>query len=242
MLRLQRALCCLRDLLDPYPPTRGLLGRPLHERPVVLLTTQFQTPATSGPPSPPGSASRRRLSHEFKVNLIVTLIITVLAAGSAPWWWKYTPWAGPDPVASSTPTPALTPTSSSSPTASASSSLPPGVLGMSGGCDGFQVYAQGRWDARGAVVRAAPNKEAKIVDRFAVNESMIVNGWVHSRPALPMNTSPWNSDIWFHMSDDSGWVSFPGVRERPVNYDPSGLSKDGGTPAPTLGKCRGAIQ
>lgn len=154
-------------------------------------------------------------SREFKAGVIISVILTIVAAGSAPWWWQYLPWEH---------------------------EVPAGVTGMSGGCDAYQVFAQNRWDPVGAVVRAAPNIASKRVDGYAANQSIAVNGWVHSRVAYPTNTAPWNSNIWFHVSDDSGWVSFAGVRETPISHDPTGLSPDGGPPAATPGNCQGAVQ
>jgi hypothetical protein len=159
-----------------------------------------------------------KLSTEAKVGLAATIVVAVLAASSGPWWWQYTPWGKSRPQ------------------------LPPGVVGFSGGCDAFQVFAQNRWDPIGTVVRAQPNVNSKNVGTYGPNQSITVNGWVHSRPAYPTNTAPWNSDIWFHVADDSGWVSFPGVRAAPVAHDPTGLDPYGGTPAPTSGSCEGAVQ
>jgi hypothetical protein len=119
---------------------------------------------------------------------------------------------------------------------------PPGVVGFSGGCDAFQVYAQNRWQPYGAVVRAQPNINSKVESHLPGNFAIDVNGWVHSRPAYPTNTAPWNSDVWFHMADDSGWVSFPGVRAAPVGEDPTGQSPQGGIPVPTSATCEGSIQ
>jgi hypothetical protein len=158
------------------------------------------------------------LSLEAKIGLVASVLLTVIAAGSAPWWWKYMPWQH------------------------SGHNRPPGVVGFSGGCDAFQMYAQNRWEPYGVVVRAEPNLNSKIESTFPGNFVLSVNGWVHSRPAYPTNTAPWNSDIWFHMADDSGWVSFPGVRATPVNHDQSGVSPFGGTPVPTSASCEGSIQ
>src|SRR5246127_713501 len=59
------------------------------------------------------------MSLEFKLGIAVTLFITVAAASSAPWWWRDV-----DRV-----------------------QAPPGsdVVGMSGGCPPFQLFAQNRW-------------------------------------------------------------------------------------------------
>lgn len=158
------------------------------------------------------------LSRDAKIGLVSSILITVVAASSSPWWWKYMPWergdAGP----------------------------PPGVVGFSGGCDAFQIYTQNRWQPYGAVVRAQPNVDSRIEDKLSGNFAIHVNGWVHSRAAYPTNTAPWNSDVWFHLADDSGWVSFPGVRATPVQQDPTGTSPSGGVPVPTTAACEGSIQ
>lgn len=159
-----------------------------------------------------------RLSPEARWGLVFSVVLTVIAASSAPWWWRFTPWEA------------------------ANDGPARGVVGFSGGCDAFQVFAQNRWDPVGTVVRAGPNVNAKRVGGYAANQSISSDGWVHSRPAYPTNSAPWNSDVWFHVADDSGWVSFPGVRATPVAHDPSGQSPDGGTPAPTSGRCEGSIQ
>ncbi len=158
------------------------------------------------------------LSGEFKLGIAAAVVIAALAASSSPWWWHEMPWVH------------------------AKKGLPSGVVGFSGGCDAFQVFAQNRWDPVGTVVRAEPNVNSKQVGGFAANQSIAVNGWVHSRPAYPTNTAPWNSDIWFHVADDSGWVSFPGVRATPVGHDPTGLNPNGGPPAATSGSCEGSLQ
>lgn len=158
------------------------------------------------------------LSGEAKLGIGASVVIAFLAASSAPWWWHDLPWNH------------------------AKQGPPPGVVGFSGGCDAFQVFAQNRWDPVGTVVRAQPNVISKQVGGFGPNQSIPVNGWVHGRPAYPTNTSPWNSDIWFHVADDSGWVSFPGVRATPVAHDPTGLSSYGGNPAATAAGCQGSVQ
>jgi hypothetical protein len=155
------------------------------------------------------------LSREAWIGIGVAVFIAVAGAGStSPWWW---PSSGDG-----------TPQSE--------------ISGMSGGCPAFQVFAQNRWDPVGTAIRSGPNVQSHQVGSFPANMSISVNGWVHGRPAYPTNTAPWNNDIWFHLSDGAGWVSFPGVRATPVANDPTGTSPDGGTPAPTASSCEGAIQ
>jgi hypothetical protein len=169
-------------------------------------------------PPPYGQPRRRqnwwqRLSFEARFGFVTAVLLTLATMGS-PWWWQYTPFGKDKP--------------------------PSGVVGLSGGCDAFQIFAQNRWNPYGTAVRAQPNVQSKKVGGFAPNESISVDGWVHSRPAYPTNTAPWNSDVWFHLADQSGWVSFAGVRAVPTSEDPSGLSEDGGKPAATNAKCEGA--
>jgi hypothetical protein len=158
-----------------------------------------------------------RLSTDAKIGLAFSLVLVVGGASSAPWWWHELPWAHGD-------------------------RLPPGVVGFSGGCDAFQVYAQNRWVPYGASVRAAPNIDSTFERGLPGQFAFDVNGWVHSRPAFPTNTAPWNSDVWFHMADNSGWVDFAAVRAEPVAQDPTGLSTDGGVPVPTTNNCEGSLQ
>jgi hypothetical protein len=115
------------------------------------------------------------------------------------------------------------------------------IVGFSGGCPTFRVYAQNRWAPYGAVGRQSPNVLSQQVVTFAPNLVIAVDGWVHGRTAYPTNTPPWNSDIWFHTVNGQGWVSFAGVRANPTSQDPTGLA-DGGPPAPTSAACEGATQ
>ena len=74
------------------------------------------------------------------------------------------------------------------------------------------------------------------------NFSLAVNGWVHGGVSYPSNRPPWNNDVWFHLADGSGWVSFAGVRSAPTIQDPSALDPDGGPPVDLLPQCQGAAQ
>ncbi|MGZ6583151.1 MAG: hypothetical protein ACXVHX_02230 [Solirubrobacteraceae bacterium] len=157
------------------------------------------------------------LARELRLEIGMSLFLAVAAASSAPWWWQYMPWERHE-------------------------ALPAGVIGLSGGCDGFQVFAQNRFDPVGATERAAPNITSKRVDKFSPNYSITVDGWVHSRPAYPTNPAPWNSDVWFHVADDSGWVDFAAVRAVPTGPDPTDRAADGGKPAATSLRCEGSVQ
>jgi hypothetical protein len=155
------------------------------------------------------------LSKEFKIGLLFSVILTIAAASSAPWWWRYLH--------------------------DSSGTQAPAIVGMSGGCAAFQIFAQNRWAPTGTAIRTQPNVLSTQAGSFPGNMSISVNGWVYSRPAYPTNTAPWNSGIWFHLADGAGWVSFPGVRATPTSPDPTGRA-NGGTPAPAPPNCEGAIQ
>jgi hypothetical protein len=178
-------------------------------------------PATHTGPAASPSGAQSGFSAAFWVSTALSLVLLVAGASSVPWWWKFTPWSA---QAASAPTP------------------PDGVTGFSGGCDAFQVFAQNRWDPVGAAVRAQPNVLSKKVGSYSPNASIAINGWVHSRAAYPTNTAPWNSDAWFHLADESGWVSFGAVRATPTGYDPTGLSARGGSPVATSGACQGSVR
>jgi hypothetical protein len=119
---------------------------------------------------------------------------------------------------------------------------PRGIASLVGGCDPFTVHAQNRYDPVGTSVRAAPLPTARKVRGYAPNELIAVDGWVRTQPAHGTNRPPFDSDVWFHLADDSGWVSFPGVRADPTQYDPTGLAEDGGRPAPTPEECSGTYR
>jgi hypothetical protein len=113
---------------------------------------------------------------------------------------------------------------------------------ISGGCSPYVVYAQNRWQPYGAKRMAAPYRDAKqLSPGVAPNELIYVDGWVRSESAQPSNVAPWDSNIWFHLADSSGWVSFAGTRAVPTPPDPTGLDPNGGTPAPTPADCEGGL-
>jgi hypothetical protein len=115
------------------------------------------------------------------------------------------------------------------------------IASFSGGCGGYQLYAQNRWNPVGASVRGAPDTLARKVGGYGPNEVVAVDGWVHAKVAYPTNRTPWDSDVWFHLSDGSGWVSFAGVRGAPSDLDPTGRALDGGIPAGTPASCQGSL-
>jgi hypothetical protein len=159
------------------------------------------------------------ISRDAIIGAGVAVFLAVAAATGPPWWFKHvgleSSAAGQHPGAA--------------------------VVGMSGGCTPFQVFAQGRWRPVGTAIRATPNVLSAQMGSFPANMSISVNGWVNGRPAYPTNTAPWDSGVWFHLTDGAGWVSFPGIRAIPVKFDPTGLAT-GGPPAPTSANCEGAVQ
>lgn len=111
-----------------------------------------------------------------------------------------------------------------------------------GGCEDFRVYAQNRWAPLGAAVREAPDVNSRQVAGYDGNMGITVDGWVRSSVPYPTNAPPWNSDVWFHLSNGAGWASYAGVRALPTAPDPTGLSPDGGAPAPAPPECEGATR
>lgn len=75
------------------------------------------------------------LSKEARRSLWISFVLSVILAaatlGSAPWWWHL-----------------------AFPSSEASASA---VVGMSGGCAPFQIFAQNRWKPYGVAIRAQPN-------------------------------------------------------------------------------------
>lgn len=104
------------------------------------------------------------------------------------------------------------------------------------------MYAQNRWQPYGTRRLVAPDPLARQAGGFAPNQIIAVDGWVHAAITYPNNSSPWNSDVWYHLADKSGWVAFAAVRAVPTTQDPTGLSHSGGTPAPAPPACEGGLQ
>lgn len=116
------------------------------------------------------------------------------------------------------------------------------TTGFVGGCARYTVYAQNRWDPVGAAVRSEPRVEAPKIGGYAPNEIIVVDGWLHAEVAYPTNRPPWNSNIWFHLANQQGYVSYAGVRGTPTAKDPTGQATDGGQPAATPANCEGKIR
>lgn len=119
---------------------------------------------------------------------------------------------------------------------------PAGVTCFVGGCDTFSVYAQNRYDPPGAAVRVEPLRTGLQMGGYLPNQLIPVDGWVRTRAAYPSNPPPFDSDVWFHLADDKGWVSFAGVRADPTDRAPTNFDDDGGRAAPTPPECGGTIR
>jgi len=113
------------------------------------------------------------------------------------------------------------------------------VVGFTGSCSRFRVYAQNRWQPYGTKKMNAPDPLSTQIGGFSPNQTIAVDGWVHGRVAYPNNQPPWNSDVWFHVAD-GGWVSFAGVRALATSNDPTGLA-GGGPEAAAPPSCEGAV-
>lgn len=102
-------------------------------------------------------------------------------------------------------------------------------------CSTFTVWAQNRWDPQGASLRAQPDHNSEWLAGFAGNAALTVDGWTHGSQPYPDNPGPFNNDVWYHLADGSGWVSFAAVRGGETSYDPN--SGDGGPPAEIPSEC-----
>jgi hypothetical protein len=154
--------------------------------------------------------------RDLLIGAAVSLLIGVALATGPPFWFKYVGLAH-------------------------SATANNGVIRFVGGCAPFRVYAQTRWYPYGVAVRSAPQITAKQIGSKDPNQSAPVDGWVHAEVAYPTNTPPWNSDVWFHMADGSGWISFAGVRAAPTSQDPTEHA-DGGPPISLQAQCQGSAQ
>src|SRR4051812_5216246 len=105
------------------------------------------------------------LSREFKWGIVASIALTVLGAGSIPWWGKHVGWGSHEP--------------------------PSAVSGMSGGCGPFAAIAQNRYPPYGAAIRVQPNHLSTQVGSYAGNKPISVNGWVYGTAEYPTNPPPW---------------------------------------------------
>jgi hypothetical protein len=142
----------------------------------------------------------------------ISIVVGVIFASTSPWWWKYTPRGFVNFATAITP------------------------IGFSGGYAPFELYAQNRWIPHGTAIRTAPSPTSREVGSYSPNHLVDVNGWVYGVVTYPKNTPPFNSNVWYHLADNNGWVSFAGVRSQPAINDPT-LRANGGPPAPVSSLC-----
>jgi|GEM_PF-2955718 len=112
-----------------------------------------------------------------------------------------------------------------------------------GGCKPFVVYAQNRWTPVGAAERDKPDRSAQKIDGYDGNETITVDGWVHTGVAVyPNNQPPFNNDVWFHDANKPhGFIGFAGVRAELTTPDPT-LQADGGPAVMLQPACEGNYQ
>lgn len=111
-----------------------------------------------------------------------------------------------------------------------------------GGCERFNIYAQNQFDPRGTLIWETPSPSANNHRGFAANQLIAVDGWVRTRTPYPSNQTPWDSDVWFHLANGAGWVSFAGVRAVPTEPAPNGNFAPGTSPPPTDSRCSGTLR
>jgi TIR domain len=172
-----------------------------------------------------------KVPYKLKWNTLISVILAISAAGSAARWWRFMPWDH----SSARPLSAVAPRDHST-------RPPSAVAHFSGGCAPFEALAQNRFSPYGAAIRARPDALSTKVGSYSGNKVISVDGWVHGTAEYVKNPPPWNSNVWFHLTDGSGWVSFPGVRADPTGPDPDAVSPDRGTPVPTLHSCEGTVK
>lgn len=121
-----------------------------------------------------------------------------------------------------------------------------------GGCDRFVVYSQNRWPPPGVALRVDPFPWSQEIDTdplvpgingINVDTPIYVDGWVMTEsPYRTTNPDPWNSAAWFHLEDDSGWVSFAGVRSQTAGPDATDGPAKGGQPVALRPECEGELR
>lgn len=111
-----------------------------------------------------------------------------------------------------------------------------------GGCEPFNLHAQNEFDPVGTLIWEKPLPTAKNYRGFSPNQLITVDGWVRTRSPYPTNSTPWDSDVWFHLANNGGWVSFAGVRALPTSPGPKGNFDTGSSPAPIDTRCAGTFR
>jgi hypothetical protein len=111
-----------------------------------------------------------------------------------------------------------------------------------GGCAAFNLHAQNQFDPVGTLIWDSPSPTSTSFRGFSPNQLITVDGWVRTRSPYPTNSAPWDSDIWFHLANDAGWVTFAGVRSVPTGPGPNGNQEPGSDPAPVDSACAGTLR
>ncbi len=162
---------------------------------------------------PTRSSSRRetRRSGDRAFAIGLAIVVALLTASSAPWWWNaWNEEASDDFV---------------------------------GGCEPFNLFAQNQFDPPGAKIWVAPSPTAQSRTGFAPNEIVTVDGWVRAKsPYATTNPPPWNADVWFHLADGSGWLTFAGVRSAPTDPSAEGNFGEGSDQASLDESCLGSYR
>lgn len=143
------------------------------------------------------------------------------------------------------------PTSTTTTTEHAPSGVEP-LFEFVGGCERFHVYAQGRLSSPGygAALRVDPflsaprgdvDPSTPRIDGFAANTILSVNGWVATEAPYATEPDPWDSDVWFHLTNGMGWVSFAGVRAQASHPGETDGPAGGGQPVEIRPECEGDL-
>lgn len=178
--------------------------------------------------------------RDWRLSLLLSRTLVAVVAGLIIWWvvsaldddsQPTEPVSTPVAVSQEQDTTNNTPTQEPTPPPETPTQEPTPPAGEAdendSDCEPFAVYSQGRWTPYGATIREGPSIAATRVTAITPNVAIPVNGWTITDAAYPENPEPWNSPVWFRLTDGSGWVSFPGVRSR--------TSEPGGTDGPAGG-------
>lgn len=111
-----------------------------------------------------------------------------------------------------------------------------------GGCAPFNVHAQNEFDPFGTLIWSAPSPTAENAPGFSPNQLITVDGWVRTRSPYLTNPEPFNSDAWFHLANEAGWVSYAGIRADPTAPPPDGNFGTGTAAVPLDPDCRGSYR
>ena len=115
--------------------------------------------------------------------------------------------------------------------------------GSVGGCPAFNVYAQNQFQPFGTLRWTAPEPTAERSPGFSRERLAQFTGWVKAQsPYAGGNTPPWDADVWFHLADGSGWVTFVGARAAATVPDPESGFGPGSDPVPLDPTCQGTYR